>query len=186
MEIVQNELVPEWRNGQEPIRSHGKYLSWVGIRRCSWPVGQWPLGKYLTFKNLPGNPVSVEELVDFKNKSPKCLKREKGEEEDEEGREREMKDGYSSPSSSPPTPPSPLPVSVGPGGQKYCFSSSPSPSPPFSPPLSSRTSTDNINIVPLLYEDQLPRSSTGAAFTFSLDSRDPNQSDSKSSCLKDL
>lgn len=155
------------------------------MQLTSWPV---TVRLIPNIQNFPGNPVSLKELVDFKNRSPKCLKREKGEEEDEEGRERdrEMKDLYSSPSSSPPTPPSPLPVSVGPGGQKYCFSSSPSPSPPFSPPLSSRTSTDNINIVPLLYEDQLPRSSTGAAFTFSLDSRDPNQSDSKSSCLKDL
>ncbi|KAL0012804.1 hypothetical protein SO802_007912 [Lithocarpus litseifolius] len=93
----------------------------------------------------------------------------------------EIKDGYPSPTSSPPTPPSPLPISVGPGNQKYNFSLSPSPSPPFSPPHSSHTSAENL---PLLHEKLL---SPTVPLAFSLDrQRQPEDLDSKSSCLKDL
>ncbi|PSS07236.1 Fer-1-like protein [Actinidia chinensis var. chinensis] len=108
-----------------------------------------------------------------------------------------MKNGYASPSSSPPTPPSPLPISVGPGHQKYFFSSSPpfspppssrtsaenlyffssspSPSPPFSPPPSSQTSAKNL----------LPAPHT-VPLAFSMDRPRTDEADSKSSCLKDL
>ncbi|KAA8540165.1 hypothetical protein F0562_024272 [Nyssa sinensis] len=92
-----------------------------------------------------------------------------------------MKNGYASPSSSPPTPPSPLPVSVGPGHQTYFFSSSPSPSPPFSPPPSSHTSAENL---PLLHHKL--SSPPGAPSPFSLDRYEPDELDSKSSCLRDL
>ncbi|KAB1220046.1 hypothetical protein CJ030_MR3G007087 [Morella rubra] len=90
------------------------------------------------------------------------------------------KNGYPSASSSPPTPPSPLPISVGPGNEKYVFSSSPSASPPFSPPPSGHTSAEHL---PLLHED-LSRPRVPSAF--SLDRREPDDLDSKSSCLKDL
>ncbi len=92
----------------------------------------------------------------------------------------EIKNGYPSPTSSPPTPPSPLPISVGPGNQKYNFSSSPSPSPPFSPLPSSHTSAENL---PLLQEKLL----SPTPLAFSLDRRrEPDDLDSRSSCLKDL
>ncbi|KAG5538127.1 hypothetical protein RHGRI_025267 [Rhododendron griersonianum] len=95
-----------------------------------------------------------------------------------------MNNGYASPSSSPPTPPSPLPVSVGPNHQRYFFSSSPSPSPPFSPPPSSHTSADNI---PLLITNDDKSTPRLAASAFSLDRpAAADDSDSKSSCLKDL
>ncbi|XP_042479182.1 vegetative cell wall protein gp1-like [Macadamia integrifolia] len=91
------------------------------------------------------------------------------------------KRSFASPPSSPPTPPSPLPISVGPGHQKYNFSPSPSPSPPFSPP-SSRTSSE---INPLLWKDSPSRPRVPS--TFSLDRvADELGSHSSSSCLKDL
>ncbi|KAG2725821.1 hypothetical protein I3843_01G082700 [Carya illinoinensis] len=91
--------------------------------------------------------------------------------------------GYPSPTSSPPTPPSPLPVSVGPGNQKYIFSSSPSLSPPFSPQPSSHTSAENL---PLLHA-KLSGTSLPLALTFSLDRRrEPDDLASKNSCLEDL
>ncbi|KAK2965477.1 hypothetical protein RJ640_008271 [Escallonia rubra] len=65
-----------------------------------------------------------------------------------------MKNGYyASPSSSPPTPPSPLPISVGPGNQRYNFSSSQSPSasPPFSPPPSGNASAENLPLLNILH-----------------------------------
>ncbi|XP_062109918.1 protein PROLINE CONTENT ALTERNATIVE 22 [Humulus lupulus] len=97
-------------------------------------------------------------------------------------KEKRIVDGFDSPSSSPPTPPSPLPVSVGPGNQKYLFSPSPSLSPPFSPPSSSHDSTELLH---LLQEDKkLP--SPRVPSVFSLDLVDPDILDSKSSCLKDL
>ncbi|XP_062026248.1 protein PROLINE CONTENT ALTERNATIVE 22 [Rosa rugosa] len=91
---------------------------------------------------------------------------------------------YASPTSSPPTPPSPLPISVGPGNQKYLFSPSPSPSPPFSPP-SSHTSAENL---PLLLPEKLQPSPKVTPSAFSLDySRPaPDHLDSRSSCLRDL
>ncbi|KAJ6892798.1 hypothetical protein NC651_025898 [Populus alba x Populus x berolinensis] len=88
---------------------------------------------------------------------------------------------YDSPSSSPPTPPSPLPISIGAGNHKYNFSCSPSPSPPFSPPLSSHTSSENLH--PLLQKLASPKREPSA---FSLDRPDPDALDSKSSCLEDL
>ncbi|KAI5575676.1 hypothetical protein POPTR_010G253001v4 [Populus trichocarpa] len=88
---------------------------------------------------------------------------------------------YDSPSSSPPTPPSPLPISIGAGNHKYNFSCSPSPSPPFSPPLSSHTSSENLH--PLLQKLASPKRVPSA---FSLDRPDPDALDSKSSCLEDL
>ncbi|ONI15032.1 hypothetical protein PRUPE_3G022200 [Prunus persica] len=91
---------------------------------------------------------------------------------------------YASPTSSPPTPPSPLPISVGPGNQKYIFSPSPSPSPPFSPPPSSHTSAENL---PLLHHDQKLSSPPVPSSAFSLDYRRPPEDlDSRSSCLADL
>ncbi|KAM6561874.1 hypothetical protein CsatB_021872 [Cannabis sativa] len=97
--------------------------------------------------------------------------------------EKRILDGFVSPSSSPPTPPSPLPISVGPGNQKYFFSPSPSLSPPFSPPPSS--SHDSTELLHLLQEEKkLP--SLRARSAFSLDLVDPDILDSKSSCLKDL
>ncbi|KAI8544836.1 hypothetical protein RHMOL_Rhmol08G0325800 [Rhododendron molle] len=96
-----------------------------------------------------------------------------------------MNNGYASPSSSPPTPPSPLPVSVGPNHQSYLFSSSPSPSPPFSPPPSSHTSAENIPL--LITNDDNKSTPRLAASAFSLDRpAAADDSDSKSSCLKDL
>ncbi|KAJ6901023.1 formin-like protein 18 [Populus alba x Populus x berolinensis] len=88
---------------------------------------------------------------------------------------------YDSPSSSPPTPPSPLPISIGAGNHKYNFSCSPSPSPPFSPPLSSHASSENLH--PLLQKLASPKRVPSA---FSLDRPDPDALDSKSSCLEDL
>ncbi|KAJ4968691.1 hypothetical protein NE237_015392 [Protea cynaroides] len=90
-----------------------------------------------------------------------------------------MRRSFASPPSSPPTPPSPLPVSIGPGHQKYTFTPSPSPSPPFSPP-SSRTSSE---IHPLLCKDS-PYRPKGPS-TFSLD-RVSDDLGFQSSCLKDL
>ncbi|XP_056176318.1 uncharacterized protein LOC115666000 [Syzygium oleosum] len=93
-----------------------------------------------------------------------------------------QEDGRISPTSSPPTPPSPLPISTGPGNQKYYFSPSPSPSPPFSPPQSSHTSAENL---PLLQESSGPTRTPPLAF--SLDrKRADEEEDSKSSCLKDF
>ncbi|KAK3004338.1 hypothetical protein RJ639_018562 [Escallonia herrerae] len=66
-----------------------------------------------------------------------------------------MKKGYyASPPSSPPTPPSPLPISVGPGNQRYNFSSSQSPSasPPFSPPPSGNASAENLPLLNILHQ----------------------------------
>nr|CAN68936.1 hypothetical protein VITISV_042323 [Vitis vinifera] len=91
-----------------------------------------------------------------------------------------VKNGYASPSSSPPTPPSPLPISVGPGHQKYSFSASPTPSPPFSPP-SSHTSAENLPLMPVKASSPRP-----APLAFSLDHQDAGDSDSPSSCLKEL
>ncbi|CBI18433.3 unnamed protein product, partial [Vitis vinifera] len=91
-----------------------------------------------------------------------------------------VKNGYASPSSSPPTPPSPLPISVGPGHQKYSFSASPTPSPPFSPP-SSHTSAENLPLMPVKASSPRP-----APLAFSLDRQDAGDSDSPSSCLKEL
>ncbi|XWS20624.1 hypothetical protein CRYUN_Cryun31cG0118600 [Craigia yunnanensis] len=94
----------------------------------------------------------------------------------------ELKNGNVSASSSPPTPPSPLPISVGPGNQKYLFSASPTPSPPFSPPSSSHASAENL---PLLHDN--PRSTPAQVISaFSLDRKDPDELEDKSSCLKDL
>ncbi|PON53158.1 hypothetical protein PanWU01x14_203890 [Parasponia andersonii] len=90
-------------------------------------------------------------------------------------------DGYPSPTSSPPTPPSPLPISVGPGNQRYFFSPSPSLSPPFSPPSSSHASAE---LLPLLQEEKLPSPRGPSAFF--LDRVEPDILDSKSSCVKDL
>ncbi|KAK9282295.1 hypothetical protein L1049_005209 [Liquidambar formosana] len=73
------------------------------------------------------------------------------------------------------------PISVGPGDEKYSFSPSPSASPPFSPPLSSQTSAENI---PLL---QLSSPNSTVPLTFSLDRRrEPDKLDSQSCCLKDF
>lgn len=101
------------------------------------------------------------------------------------------KDGHQqqfsdSPPSSPPTPPSPLPISVGPGYYKYCFSSSPSPTPPFSPPLSDHSSIDSL---PLLHQnmcDPVPPAAATSPSAFSLDYQDPTGHDTRSSCLRDL
>ncbi|KAL6996098.1 hypothetical protein U1Q18_006237 [Sarracenia purpurea var. burkii] len=90
-----------------------------------------------------------------------------------------MKNRYASPSSSPPTPPSPLPVSVGPGNQRYFFSSSPSRLPPFSPPPSSHTSAENL---PLGHHKPIP---LAEPLVFSLD-RPSSDELGSSSCLKDL
>ncbi|XP_048139726.1 uncharacterized protein LOC115755816 isoform X2 [Rhodamnia argentea] len=91
-------------------------------------------------------------------------------------------DGHISQTSSPPTPPSPLPISTGPGNQKYYFSPSPTPSPPFSPPQSSHTSAENL---PLLQESSVPTRTPPLAF--SLDRKQADEAeDSRSSCLKDL
>ncbi|XP_024462531.1 formin-like protein 18 isoform X1 [Populus trichocarpa] len=89
--------------------------------------------------------------------------------------------GDVTPSSSPPTPPSPLPISVGPGNRKYNFSCSSSPSPPFSPPLSSHTSAENLPFLP-----QRLASPKRVPSAFSLERPDPDPLDSKSSCLEDL
>ncbi|KAK6267861.1 hypothetical protein QUC31_012021 [Theobroma cacao] len=94
----------------------------------------------------------------------------------------ELKNGHVSPSSSPPTPPSPLPISVGPGNQKY-FSPSPTPSPPFSPSPSSHASAENL---PLLHDHNPPAAPAQVTSTFSLDRKDPDELEDKSSCLKDL
>ncbi|CAL5439302.1 unnamed protein product [Camellia sinensis] len=97
-----------------------------------------------------------------------------------------MKNGYASPpSSSPPTPSSPLPISVGPGNHRYSFSSSQSPSPPFSPPASSHTSAENLPLLHAVVDKSTPLRAPPLAF--SLDRRNPSdESDSRSSCLKDL
>ncbi|KAL7162886.1 hypothetical protein ACSBR2_043205 [Camellia fascicularis] len=97
-----------------------------------------------------------------------------------------MKNGYASPpSSSPPTPSSPLPISVGPGNRRYSFSSSQSPSPPFSPPASSHTSAENLPLLHAVVDKSTPLRAPPLAF--SLDRRNPSdESDSRSSCLKDL
>ncbi|KAI4379238.1 hypothetical protein MLD38_005561 [Melastoma candidum] len=98
--------------------------------------------------------------------------------------EKEEDDGRLTPTSSPPTPPSPLPVSVGPGNQKYDFSLSPTPSPPFSPHGSSHTSAENL---PLLAEASIPAEKTPLAF--SVDCRKDDEADDDSqgrNCLKDL
>uniref|UniRef100_A0A2P2IUY7 Uncharacterized protein n=2 Tax=Rhizophora mucronata TaxID=61149 RepID=A0A2P2IUY7_RHIMU len=92
------------------------------------------------------------------------------------------KEGYISASSSPPTPPSPLPISVGPGNQKYFFSPSPSSSPPFSPPLSSHTSAENLPLLP----EKIASIDVQVRSTFSLDQPHPDKSEPKSSCLQDL
>ncbi|THG13519.1 hypothetical protein TEA_012091 [Camellia sinensis var. sinensis] len=99
---------------------------------------------------------------------------------------RMMKNGYASPpSSSPPTPSSPLPISVGPGNHRYSFSSSQSPSPPFSPPASSHTSAENLPLLHAVVDKSTPLRAPPLAF--SLDRRNPSdESDSRSSCLKDL
>ncbi|XP_038693244.1 pectinesterase inhibitor 10-like [Tripterygium wilfordii] len=94
---------------------------------------------------------------------------------------------YVSPSSSssPPTPPSPLPVSIGPGNQKYLFSPSPSSSPPFSPSPSTHPSSEKL---PLLQEN-LSHSAAAVAHSpsaFSVDRKDPDGLEPESSCLKDL
>ncbi|KAK9146106.1 hypothetical protein Sjap_006009 [Stephania japonica] len=90
-----------------------------------------------------------------------------------------MKTDFCSPSSSPPTPPSPLPVSIGPGYQKYLFSSSPSPSPPFSPP-SSCASHEEIPLLSKKFSGPLRMSSS-----FNLD-HGTSKSGSQISCVKDL
>ncbi|CAM8940813.1 unnamed protein product [Rhodiola kirilowii] len=95
---------------------------------------------------------------------------------------------YASPTSSPPTPPSPLPISTGPGNQRYFFTPSPSPSPPFSPPSSCHNSAERL---PFLRHEgdelqKLPDSSRVAASVFSLDHQEPDKMDSQPSCLKDL
>ncbi|GMI78620.1 hypothetical protein HRI_001531300 [Hibiscus trionum] len=93
----------------------------------------------------------------------------------------EVKNGNISPSSSPPTP---LPISVGPGNQKYLFLSSPTPSPPFSPPLSSYGSS--AESLPLLRRHPT-LSRTQITSAFSLDRKDPDELHRKSSsCLQDL
>ncbi|KAF5739230.1 hypothetical protein HS088_TW12G00432 [Tripterygium wilfordii] len=97
----------------------------------------------------------------------------------------DKRDDHVSPSSSPPTPPSPLPVSIGPGHQKYLFSPSPSSSPPFSPPSTTHPSNENL---PLLQEE-LSHSAAAVAHSpsaFSLDRKDPDRVEPESSCLKDL
>ncbi|XVF57888.1 hypothetical protein PTKIN_Ptkin07bG0018700 [Pterospermum kingtungense] len=93
-----------------------------------------------------------------------------------------MNNGNASESSSPPTPPSPLPISVGPGNEKYLFSSSPTPSPPFSPLPSSHESS------PLLHDNQFHPTSTPLQVrsAFSVDRKDPDELEEKTSCLKDL
>ncbi|KAL9680945.1 hypothetical protein QQ045_012726 [Rhodiola kirilowii] len=94
---------------------------------------------------------------------------------------------YASPTSSPPTPPSPLPISTGPGNQRYFFTPSPSPSPPFSPPSPCHNSAERL---PFLRHDdnglQKHVSSRVAASVFSLDRQEPGKMDSQPSCLKDL
>ncbi|XWS19238.1 hypothetical protein CRYUN_Cryun32bG0113700 [Craigia yunnanensis] len=94
----------------------------------------------------------------------------------------ELKNGYVSPTSSPPTPPSPLPISVGPGNQKYLFSPSPTPSPPFSPAPSSQASAENL---PLLHHNPTSTPAQGTS-AFSLDRKASDELEDKSSCLKDL
>ncbi|XVF86217.1 hypothetical protein PTKIN_Ptkin18bG0022600 [Pterospermum kingtungense] len=98
--------------------------------------------------------------------------------------EEEVKNGYGnvSESSSLPTPPSPLPISVGLGNQKYLFSPFPTPSPPFSPLPSSHES------FPLLHDNQFHPRSTLLQVTsaFSLDWKDLDELEDKTSCLKDL
>ncbi|CAK8535542.1 unnamed protein product [Lathyrus sativus] len=73
---------------------------------------------------------------------------------------------WESPSSSPPTPPSPLPISYGAGNNRYSFSASSTLSPPFSSP-------ENLSFL------HVPS-------VFSVDLQDPPESESKSTCLKDL
>ncbi|KAJ1375759.1 hypothetical protein SESBI_50652 [Sesbania bispinosa] len=87
---------------------------------------------------------------------------------------------WESPTSSPPTPPSPLPLSFGPGNRRYSFSASSSPSPPFSVAPSTHTSAENL---PLLDKTL---GSPYVPAVFSLDLQDPQELDSKSTCLKDL
>ncbi|KAK8704639.1 hypothetical protein V6N13_048258 [Hibiscus sabdariffa] len=95
----------------------------------------------------------------------------------------EVKNGNVSPSSSPPTPPTPLPISIGPGNQKYLFTSSPTPSPPFSPPLSRYGSAESLPF--LRHHPTLSRTRITSAF--SLDRRDQDELHHKSSsCLQDL
>ncbi|GMH16071.1 hypothetical protein Nepgr_017912 [Nepenthes gracilis] len=96
----------------------------------------------------------------------------------------QMKKEAASPTSSPPTPPSPLPVSVGPGSQRYLFPSSPSLSPPFSPLSSSHTSVEDL---PLLKDKSHDFVMLAPPLTFSLDLPCyPVDSAPQSSCLKDL
>ncbi|KAK7325340.1 hypothetical protein VNO77_29502 [Canavalia gladiata] len=88
--------------------------------------------------------------------------------------------GWESPTSSPPTPPSPLPISFGPGNRKYSFSASSTPSPPFSIAPSSQQSEEKL---PLLDKTL---GSPNVPTVFSLDLQDPQERESKSTCLKDL
>uniref|UniRef100_A0A7N0RGN3 Uncharacterized protein n=1 Tax=Kalanchoe fedtschenkoi TaxID=63787 RepID=A0A7N0RGN3_KALFE len=94
---------------------------------------------------------------------------------------------YASPASSPPTPPSPLPVSTGPGNQRYFFTPSPSPSPPFSPPSSPHDSAERLPFLRHGGNGLRKRASpTAVASVFSLDRPDPEKLDARPSCLQDL
>ncbi|CAJ2675199.1 unnamed protein product [Trifolium pratense] len=85
---------------------------------------------------------------------------------------------WESPTSSPPTPPSPLPISYGAGNRKYSFSASSTSSPPFSTPASA----ENLSLLHLQKTFDVPN----VPSVFSVDRHDPPESESKSTCLKDL
>ncbi|PNX60956.1 hypothetical protein L195_g052202, partial [Trifolium pratense] len=85
---------------------------------------------------------------------------------------------WESPTSSPPTPPSPLPISYGAGNRKYSFSASSTSSPPFSTPASA----ENLPLLHLHKTFDNPN----VPSVFSVDRQDPPESESKSTCLKDL
>lgn len=127
-------------------------------------------------RSFSSDPAHINQLKRTKTKKPGKHQRLPNAMEDVE------EDGQISPTSSPPTPPSPLPISTGPGNQKYYFSPSPTLTPPFSPPQSSHTSAENL---PLLQEASGPSRTPPLAFSLDLKRADEAE-DSRSSCLKDL
>ncbi|KAL4311921.1 hypothetical protein GQ457_01G024550 [Hibiscus cannabinus] len=87
-----------------------------------------------------------------------------------------MEDARNGDSSASTSPPTPLPVSTGPGNQRYLFSRSPTPSPLFSPSVSSNNSAASL---PLLHHDPtLIQARVTSAF--SLDRKDPDELHHKS------